>query len=474
MKHLLLLLTTLALFSAVQAQKDTNDFVTTWITYYPGPGGDSTVIIFTDSNYTYNFDVDWDNDGVFDSLGVTNTIVKQYSDTGTYTIRIRGQFPHFRSFITPYTPTNLYNWYDNGKLLSVDQWGGIAWQSLKYSFWGCVLMNIKATDTPDLSLGPNCDYSFAHTWNALPGLTNINVSQVTSMEGMFMGARIPPSLTHVDLNNWDVSNVTNMRRMFFYSRDSIVVENWNVSRVNDMSDMFKEAIDFDSDIRNWDVSSVKDMRRMFFYAQSFNADISNWTVDSVTNMSDMFNGCYNFNQNIGKWNISSVTDMSGMFDIRNPNGLNLGGAVPMQVSTFDSILIGWQAQTHQLNVTLGAFDLKYCNGAAARTSLIADGWLISGDTLDCSIVGIEKNNVQETKSLFRAFPNPNHGLLEIEIMGSIDISLPRQIVLYNSQGKIVKKEPVSSRNFQLQLNDLKNGIYFLRYNNEMKKIILTK
>ena len=42
------------------------------------------------------------------------------------------------------------------------------------------------------------------------------------------------------------------------------------------------------DINDWDVSQVTDMSWMFYRAYSFNCDISNWDVSQVTDMSSMF------------------------------------------------------------------------------------------------------------------------------------------------------------------------------------------
>ena len=42
-------------------------------------------------------------------------------------------------------------------------------------------------------------------------------------------------------------------------------------------------------INNWDVSNVTEMRNMFSGAQKFNNPLNYWDVSSVTNMGGMFN-----------------------------------------------------------------------------------------------------------------------------------------------------------------------------------------
>ena len=66
--------------------------------------------------------------------------------------------------------------------------------------------------------------------------------------------------------------------------------------------MFKEATSFNQDMNNWEVSNVKDMREMFQNAKSFNSDISKWNVSNVLYMSNMFNGAVNFNVYLPAWN----------------------------------------------------------------------------------------------------------------------------------------------------------------------------
>ncbi|CAM1369592.1 protein of unknown function [Tenacibaculum soleae] len=68
------------------------NFITTWKTDNPGTSSATSITIPTISG-GYNYDVDWDNDGVFDELGVTGSVTHDFLSAGNYTIQIRGNFP---------------------------------------------------------------------------------------------------------------------------------------------------------------------------------------------------------------------------------------------------------------------------------------------------------------------------------------------------------------------------------------------
>jgi len=158
----------------------------------------------------------------------------------------------------------------------------------------------------DVSNVTNMSYMFFYTpFNQ--DISSWDVSNVTNMGFMF-------ALTSFvqDISSWDVSSVTNMSGMFSSSTFNQDISSWNMSKVTDMYQMFASAPAFNQDISSWDMSSVTDMNEMFSYATTFNQDISSWNVSNVTDMSGMFMGAA-FNQDIGNWDVSNVTDMSTMF-----------------------------------------------------------------------------------------------------------------------------------------------------------------
>ena len=65
----------------------------------------------------------------------------------------------------------------------------------------------------------------------------------------------------------------------------------NVSEITDMFGLFFYFDKFNGDISKWDVSNVTDMRNMFFRCEKFNQDISNWDVSNVDKMEDIFYLC---------------------------------------------------------------------------------------------------------------------------------------------------------------------------------------
>src|SRR5699024_2769186 len=90
-------------------------------------------------------------------------------------IEISGVFPYFNNSSNP----------NPEKLIDIMQWGDVAWESMYVSFVVSSLIDVTATDAPDLSA-------------------------VTDMGGMF-GYNL---IQTIDVSSWDVSGVTTMDSMF--------------------------------------------------------------------------------------------------------------------------------------------------------------------------------------------------------------------------------------------------------------------
>jgi surface protein len=61
----------------------------------------------------------------------------------------------------------------------------------------------------------------------------------------------------------------------------------NLSAVTDLSFMFLGVASFEQPLNNWDVSNITNMQSMFQHT-NFNQPLNNWDVSNVTNMQGMF------------------------------------------------------------------------------------------------------------------------------------------------------------------------------------------
>ena len=303
----------------------------------------------------YNFRVDW-GDGasevITNAFGADHT----YAQAGTYTVTITGR---------------VDSWdFTNGgadKIIEVVDLGDVGWRSLEGAFQGC---------------------------SNLTSVSGGVLSSVISTEDMFRVSS-SSSLSTLNAQGWDVSNVTNMRYMF---RGSSIANlyggTWDVSSVTNMAYMFENASNVNPDVRDWDVSSVTDMSYMFDRASVVNPDVTNWDVSSVTTMFAMFRGATVANPNVSHWNVSNVTSMGSMFsnaESANPNfaGANFASIQNMETflrrgqpnysfssTNYSNLLIALENTVTSRSVTLTLPNDRFERG------LLSEAWVARNNLID--------------------------------------------------------------------------------------------
>lgn len=305
---------------------------------YRTTSASESITLSVSTNYTYDFNVDW-GDGTVDS-NQTGQVSHIFTTAGDHQISITGTYPAFN----PGDQSNA------DKLISVDQWGNQVWLTMEGAFSRCNNLLTVSADAPNLSQVTSMQGMFNGASNFNSDISHWNVSNVTDMSNMFNEASTfnqplnswnMSLVTNVNsmfrganafnqnLNDWDMSNVVTVANMFQgNSGFNAAIGNWDMGRVTNMSAMFSQASAFNQDISGWDVSSVTNMSFTFSMANRFNQDLTDWNVSNVRNMQAMFQRSL-FNQDISGWDTSRVTNMSFMFSLSN---------------SFNQDLTGWNVQ----------------------------------------------------------------------------------------------------------------------------------
>ena len=212
-------------------------------------------------------------------------------------------------------------------------------------------------------------------------LSSFNTSNVTTMQGMFSGSQVTSldlsgfdtskvtvmktmfqscvNLVSLDLSGWDTSKVTTMYGMFIGQEDApmiieriIGIENFDVSNVSDMRAMFQYCVNLDSlNLSGWDTSSVTTMHGVFFGCSSLtNLNLSNWDTSNVVSMVGMFDGCTSLTSlDLSSFNTSNVTDMSWMFAGIQVPTLDLSNFNTSNVIDMRCMFLGSQSTTLDLS-----------------------------------------------------------------------------------------------------------------------------
>jgi len=185
-----------------KAQGTSGVFMSRWNTGNTGASIDGQIKLPLENGGNYNFVVDWGDGSIdtitsWDSPAATHT----YPVSGGWVIGISGTIEGFR----------FNNEGDRVKLLEVQQWGPLRLGNSGGYFYGAVLLQITATDNLDFTGTTDLSFAFANcsTLTTIPNLENWDLSNVTNMQSLFQNA----VSFNQDLSAWNISNVTNMTDM---------------------------------------------------------------------------------------------------------------------------------------------------------------------------------------------------------------------------------------------------------------------
>ena len=216
-----------------------------------------------------------------------------------------------------------------------------------------------------------------------PSINNWDVSNLTDFTGFFRD-----SAFNQPIDKWDISSGTNftswlngcpfnqdvsawsgslpsnnsLSNLFYGAAEfnnggSPNINDWDVSSVTNFSQLFREASSFNQPIDKWDVSSGTNFGNWLYLANSFDQDLSAWSGSLPTSLSNFFTSAQSFNNggspNINDWDTSNVSSMIFIFsnstafnqpigdwDVSNLSGFNYGYF--QNAATFNQDISNWK------------------------------------------------------------------------------------------------------------------------------------
>lgn len=267
-----------------------------------------------------------------------------YASPGYYKISIGGnpQALYFGSnpssyggIPDPLSSTNA-DVLNASKIRNLTQWGTHRWKRTP-GFFGCVFMDINATDQPllfgaDNYSDPNGNIVFDNNgeWGS-----NIFLGQSWTCQGdiSFQDCLLLRNENN-SIASWDLSDIFNKNSYGSVSLNNtfknckkyipINFNNWttywndNNLKVTSMINTFEGCELFNGDIGNWPVEILANnnstqFNKVFKGCESFNQDISSWDVSDVNSMVSTFEDCKAFNQDLSQWNVSNCISFQSTF-----------------------------------------------------------------------------------------------------------------------------------------------------------------
>ena len=292
---------------------------------------------------------------------------------------------------------------------------------------------------------------------------NFNTSNVTTMRGMFYLCLF---LTNLDLSSFNTANVTTMYGMFgdCSSLTSLDLSSFNTAKVTICGSlggetnggMFGGCSSLTSlDLSSFNTSNVTRMTYMFYKCNSLTSlDLSSFNTSNVTDMSNMFFQCSSLTSlDLSSFNTSNVTNMGYMFygcssltslDLSSFNTTNVTNMSCMFGSCFS--LTGLNLRSfNTTNVTnmggmfSGCSSLTSLNLSSFNTSKITD---MSVMFFDChklqTEINIMNSNLSKYTSMFYNAATNSGAQITVNYIADASALVDSMIATKSSNSNVVK------------------------------------
>jgi hypothetical protein len=286
---------------------DPDAFVMTVDTTQAGSASD-TFILRCGNTGTYNATIDWGDDSTSEITTYNDAdLTHVYASGGVYTVIVTGTLPY----------VHYNNFGDKAKVMTIEQWGSVGFESMFDSFQGCSNLRLNATDT--VLLPAICQNMFRDCTSLNDSLASLDMTNVTHLTGFIFGAT-----------------------------------------------SFNQPIDF---INSGSVQWWND------FANGCTALNQAITYDTSGGISfdNMFNACPNLKQSLGGLDFSSVVWTAIMTGFCDDSDLDASGT-----ANYDATLNAWAAQLPipAQNPDMGTSQYSAA-GKVGRDLLVAAGWTIT-------------------------------------------------------------------------------------------------
>ena len=187
----------------------------------------------------------------------------------------------------------------------------------------------------------------------------------------------------LNISNWGVLEINGDNVFFGCANMTCTATDAPTISTTNLTRTFRNCSSFNGAIGNWDVSSVTTMAEMFNSASSFNQPLNSWDVSNVVIVTSMFASATSFNQPLNSWNTGNINDFRNMFsrndafdqDISSWDVTGSGnftnfmfGSSGFSVANYDALLVGWESQLVNNNISVNFGGSQYTASSAAATA----------------------------------------------------------------------------------------------------------